>query len=117
MLADAQLLRRAIAALISNALDYTPNGGKIRVETRIQGREAAVCVQDNGIGISPADLPHIFERFYRADPARNAEIGGLGLGLAIARRIVEAHGGRIDVSSVVGEGSTFCICLPLGQQG
>ncbi len=115
VLVDAPMLHRAIAALLSNALGYTPNGGTIRVETRTQGQETAVCVQDNGIGIGPADLPHIFERFYRADPARSAEIGGLGLGLAIAQRIVDAHGGRIDVTSVLGEGSTFCIVLPPGQ--
>jgi signal transduction histidine kinase len=67
---------------------------------------------DEGCGISPKDLPHIFERFYRADPARARDTGGTGLGLAIADQIVRQHGGRIEVSSVVGEGSTFAVFLP-----
>jgi signal transduction histidine kinase len=75
--------------------------------------EAVVAVVDEGCGISPQDLPHIFERFYRADPARARDTGGTGLGLAIADHIVRTHGGRIDVSSIVDRGSTFAVFLPL----
>ena len=70
-------------------------------------------IEDRGCGIDPADLPHVFEPFYRADPARARETGGTGLGLAIADQVVRAHGGRIDVSSQPGAGSTFRILLPL----
>jgi signal transduction histidine kinase len=75
--------------------------------------EAVVALVDEGCGISPEDLPHIFERFYRADPARARDTGGTGLGLAIADHIVRTHGGRIEVSSVVDQGSTFAVFLPL----
>ena len=74
--------------------------------------EAIVILVDEGCGISREDLPHIFERFYRADPARARDTGGSGLGLAIADQIVRSHGGRTEVSSVVGEGSTFAVFLP-----
>jgi signal transduction histidine kinase len=75
--------------------------------------QLAIEMQDNGIGITEDDLPRIYDRFFRADRARNTETGGVGLGLTIARRIVEAHGGDIEVETVAGEGSTFRIWLPV----
>jgi signal transduction histidine kinase len=94
--------------LIDNAIKYTPCGGRVIVCVRLNDRSEAVCeISDNGIGIEPADLPQIFERFYRADNAKQSTEPGSGLGLAIARKIVESHQGAIDVSSVPGAGSSF----------
>lgn len=111
--ADANALRRAALILMDNAVKYTPKGGSINVSV---GREDGFCmvkVSDTGAGIAESDLPHIFDRFWRADKARSRAQGGAGLGLSIAKWIVEAHRGSIEVSSVVGKGSTFCARLPL----
>jgi two-component system, OmpR family, manganese sensing sensor histidine kinase len=113
--ADPDLLRQAIVNLIGNALKYTPAGGTIDVRVSAQSNRAIVEVQDTGIGIPAADLPQIFDRFYRVDTARTRQTGGFGLGLAIARQIVEAHHGLIGVVSQVNGGSTFRIELPLKQ--
>ena len=83
------------------------------MRTGVEGEEALIIVGDSGIGIAPEDQPFIFERFFRADRARNTRSGGMGLGLAMAHKIVEAHGGRIDVQSLLDEGSIFTIHLPL----
>jgi two-component system sensor histidine kinase VicK len=85
--------------MLTNALNYTPDGGAIGVRAFQRDDRIAVEIQDNGIGIRKEDLPHIFERFFRADAARGTESGGVGLGLTIARRIIEAHGGDIEVES------------------
>jgi signal transduction histidine kinase len=97
---------------MGNALRYTPQGGRITLAARQQVGGIRLTVQDTGAGIDPADLPHIFGRFYRGDDARETNEGESGLGLAIAKSLVEAHGGSISVTSTPGEGSTFAIILP-----
>lgn len=117
--AEPDLLRQAVGNLISNACRYTPHG-KIELHAVPHARWVIVEVKDTGIGIAETDLPHIFDRFYRADKVRSRQpyrtisrqAGGFGLGLAIARQIVEAHGGHITVTSKVGQGTTFEVRLP-----
>ena len=106
-------LRRVILNLTDNAIRYSPSGSTIEVRVTISEKLAQVSVRDYGCGIDAVDLPHIFEPFYRADPARARETGGTGLGLAIADQIARAHGGAISVSSQPGIGSTFTLNLPL----
>jgi two-component system, OmpR family, sensor kinase len=110
-------LRRVLLNLLENAVNYSPAGSTIRVSLEPLYTDARLSVADQGCGIGPDDLPHIFERFYRADPARARDTGGTGLGLAIADQIVRGHGGRIDVSSVVNDGSVFAVVLPLAVPG
>lgn len=111
--ADPARLHRALTTLVTNALNYTPDGGVITLRTYRQHDHAVVEVHDMGIGMSETDLSHLFEQFYRADPARSTTTGGLGLGLSIARQLIEAHHGHIEVESTVGVGSTFKVFLPL----
>ena len=111
--ADAGLLRDVLQNLVDNAIQYTPEGGRIRVSAAVGSREVVCCVTDTGIGIPLADQERIFERFYRVDAARSREAGGTGLGLSIAKHIVEAHGGRLWVQSEVGRGSKFFFSVPL----
>lgn len=99
--------------LVSNAVRFASEGGSVSVQLAAVAGEARLAVRDTGIGIASADIPRIFERFYRADPARSRATGGTGLGLAIARGVAEAHGGRISVESELGVGSTFTVVLPL----
>lgn len=126
---DGQRLKQLLRNLVDNGVKYTPPGGQVtlalrqgpavsppladRSPTPHEGAWAEIIVRDTGIGIPPEALPRIFDRFYRVDPARSREIGGAGLGLCIAQTIAEAHGGRIDVESTPGAGSTFTIVLPL----
>jgi two-component system, OmpR family, phosphate regulon sensor histidine kinase PhoR len=110
---DASLLRDVLQNLVDNAIQYTPEGGQIRVSASAGNREVVACVTDTGIGIPLADQERIFERFYRVDAARSREAGGTGLGLSIAKHIVEAHGGRLWVESEVGRGSKFFFSVPL----
>jgi two-component system OmpR family sensor kinase len=119
--ADSARLAQVLHNLVTNALRHTPAGGRISLSA---GREAGqsmlwLAVQDTGEGISPEHLPHLFERFYRADRARSRAAGGTGLGLAIVRAIVEAHGGRVRAEScgVPGRGSTFTVYLPCAVRG
>ena len=110
-------LERAVANLIDNAIKYTPDSGQIRVTARADNGGVVVEVADDGIGIPDADLPRIFERFYRVDRSRSRDMGGTGLGLSIVKHIVQAHGGTMEVNSIVGKGSTFRFSLPVPQAG
>jgi signal transduction histidine kinase len=109
---DAGYLRQAIGAILDNAIRFTPDGGAIAVHLEQVGETAVLAITDTGIGIGAADLPHIFERFYRGDKAGTTR--GFGLGLPIAKGIVELHRGSISVESEEGKGSTFKILLPVG---
>ncbi|HLA42080.1 MAG TPA: ATP-binding protein, partial [Aggregatilineales bacterium] len=106
---DAYLVQRAISNLIANAIRYTPPGGVIDVSTCANQDWVEVHVTDSGEGIAPEHLPHIFERFYRADDSRTRQSGGRGLGLAIVRQIMDQHGGDVRVQSNPGSGSTFTL--------
>jgi len=108
---DADRLRQLLLNLVVNALKYTPADGEVTIGMRRSDGWAQVTVSDTGVGIAPEDLAHIFDRFYRADPSR-ARSGGFGLGLPIAQWIAQAHGGRIEVESELGKGSTFTVALP-----
>ncbi len=110
---DPHALRRLFLILIDNALKYTPAGGRVSVSIQPNGAFVTGEVRDTGIGIAAEDLPNIFERFYRADKARSRELGGAGLGLAIAQWIADAHGASIQAESVVGQGSVFRMRMPL----
>ena len=110
---DSHALHRLFLILIDNAVKYTPSGGSITVSLNRNDRSALAEFNDNGIGIATEDLPHIFDRFYRADKARSREFGGVGLGLSIARWVAEAHGGSIEVQSSVGAGTVFRVRIPL----
>jgi signal transduction histidine kinase len=110
---DREQLRQVIVILLDNAVRYTADGGRVHVQARRDGSNALVTVHDTGIGIGEQELSRVFERFYRADEARNRQSGGAGLGLAIARELVSRHGGKISVESTEGAGSTFTVQLPL----
>ncbi|HTU00385.1 MAG TPA: ATP-binding protein, partial [Candidatus Sulfotelmatobacter sp.] len=124
---DGRRLKQLLLNLVDNAIKYTPDGGQVSLGLRTTPAESSggpvsspaareeveITVQDTGIGIPPDEIPRIFERFYRADPARSREAGGAGLGLCIGKTIAEAHGGRIEVNSTPGVGSTFRVLLPL----
>jgi signal transduction histidine kinase len=105
------LIERLLTNLLENALRYTPAGGSVRVALAAEGAGTRVSVSDTGSGIAPEDLPHVFERFYRADRSRDRSTGGAGLGLAIARQIAELHGSRLEVESSPGRGSRFHFLL------
>jgi heavy metal sensor kinase len=114
---NAPSLRRLFLILIDNAVKYTPHDGRISVVLETSDGAAVTEIRDTGVGISPEDLPHIFERFYRADESRSRESGGTGLGLSIAQWIAEAHRGKISVVSKVGAGSVFRVQIPLSEEG
>jgi len=109
--ADGTLLERALSNLVDNALKYTPEGGRIRIAGGADGGHVSLSVEDNGLGIPEADLPRIFERFYRVDKSRSRDLGGTGLGLSIVKHIVQLHGGTISVRSTP-SGSTFIVRVP-----
>lgn len=111
IVADKGMVGEVVTNILQNAIKFTPAGGRVRVFTRLEGDNTVVSISDTGIGIGPDDMPHIFERFYKADKARHSE--GSGLGLSIARHIIQVHGGRIWVESELGKGATFSFTLPL----
>ncbi len=115
VLANKDELTVALSNLLVNAIRYTPSGGEISISTICDADRIVICVRDNGIGISAEDLPHIFERFYRVDPARGTQTGGFGLGLTITKTILDRHAGIIDVQSQLGEGSEFSVRLPIAK--
>jgi len=108
---EGQLVN-AVANLVENAIAYSPEDTKVSIDVIRAGDHVQIAVSDQGIGIAAKDLDRIFERFYRADQARSRDTGGTGLGLAIVRHIAVNHGGRIEVESTVGVGSTFTLWLP-----
>jgi signal transduction histidine kinase len=115
--ADPELMDQVWGNLLQNSIKFTPPGGTIQVSLRIENDEAAVRIADTGIGIGEEDLPHIFERFYKADKSRNRAGGGSGLGLSIVKKIVDLHQGAIDVRSRPGVGTEFTVRLPLEPAG
>jgi two-component system phosphate regulon sensor histidine kinase PhoR len=110
---DPERLRDVLRNLLENAFKYSPAGGTVEVCAETIGDHTEVTVRDNGIGIAPADLPYIFDRFYRVESENTASVGGSGLGLYIVHALVRAHGGTIDVRSEPGAGTTFTLRLPL----
>jgi len=112
---DDEMLKRMLLNLLDNAVKYTPPSGEISVGLRSQNGHALIVVTDTGIGIPAADQPRIFDRFYRVDKARSRALGGAGLGLSIARWIVEAHSGLLSVESIPDRGSVFTVELPVGD--
>jgi len=108
---DQDAIKQVLLILLDNAFKFTPEGGTITLGAASADRVAAIRIRDTGPGIPPETLPHIFERFYRSDEARTGS--GAGLGLAIAKELIEAQQGRIAVESELGKGSTFTVTLPL----
>jgi signal transduction histidine kinase len=111
-MADRERIHQVLFNLVDNALRFTPPGGRVTLSAEAQDRAVRVRVEDTGVGIPPEHLPYLFERFYRADAARSRGDGGTGIGLAICRSVVEAHGGRIWAESEPGRGSVFTFELP-----
>jgi len=125
VMGDRTRLRQLFLNLITNAIKYTPRGGRVEVALSRRIDEVTFTVRDTGIGIAAGDLPYIFERFWRADRARSrrpvteggsAERGGFGLGLAIAQYIAQAHGGTLTAQSRLGRGSVFTVTLPFAEE-
>jgi signal transduction histidine kinase len=115
---DPDRIRQALGNLLGNALRYSPDGSEIHVATTLWDDFVFIQIQDSGIGISPEDLPRVFDRFYRGDTSRNRDLPGTGLGLPIAQALIHAHNGRITVESEgEGQGSCFTIILPLDTAG
>jgi signal transduction histidine kinase len=112
VMGDPDRLKQLLLNLVTNALKYTPSGGKVTITVKQEAGNALMIVADTGTGIPKEDIPYIFDRFYRVDKARARQMGGSGLGLSIAQWIAEVHRGRIRVESELGKGSTFTVQLP-----
>jgi signal transduction histidine kinase len=110
LMGDTRMIQRMLSNLLDNAIKYTPSGGSVTVSITENETDVLVSVKDTGCGISPDDLPRIFERFYRCDQSRSKS--GIGLGLSLARAIARAHGGDITAASILNQGSTFTVTLP-----
>ena len=113
--ADRALIKQATRILVDNAIKYTDPGGEIRISVSRDGEFARLSVSDNGIGISPSILPHVFDRFVRADESRTRATGGAGLGLSIAQWIAMRHNGHVEVLSREGVGTRITLVLPAGR--
>jgi signal transduction histidine kinase len=112
---DAAWLQRLLLNLVDNALKFTRENGQVVVRVTREGPSVRIDVQDTGVGLSPADAQHVFDRFFRADPARSSSTDGAGLGLSLVQWIAAQHGGTVTVQSRLGEGSTFTVALPVGR--
>jgi two-component system phosphate regulon sensor histidine kinase PhoR len=110
--ADPELLERAVSNLVDNAIKYTPEGGRVLLRARAEPGAVSITVEDTGIGIPEADVPRVFERFYRVDKSRSRELGGTGLGLAIVKHVAQLHEGSVEAWSRPGQGSRFTLRLP-----
>jgi two-component system phosphate regulon sensor histidine kinase PhoR len=115
VMGDGEALRELVDNLVGNAVKYTPSGGNIHVTLQVLDGLAVLDVEDNGIGIAPADQGRVFERFYRVDKARSRELGGTGLGLSIVKHVALSHGGNVSLRSALGTGSTFRVQIPLAK--
>ncbi|MDP1625458.1 MAG: PAS domain-containing sensor histidine kinase [bacterium] len=115
VIGDERHLERLFSNIVSNAISYGKPGGSVWISGRIEGDKILIDIKDDGIGISKNALPHIFERFYRAESSRSKDTGGTGLGLAIVKWISEAHGGSVNATSTEGGGSTFTVTFPLAS--
>ena len=113
VMGDRTLLRQSIANLVDNAIKYTPSSGEVSVGLLVDEHNVTIKVQDNGIGIAPADQVRLFEKFYRIQHTGMEQVQGTGLGLALVKSIIERHEGRVWVESALDKGSTFYIELPL----
>ncbi len=113
---DKGLIKQALRIFIDNSIKYTPAGGKIRINSCHAGNRAILTVEDSGIGISKEDIPHIFDRFYKCDKSRTRESSSTGLGLSIAKWIVEKHEGSIKAESEINKGTKITISLPVHPQ-
>jgi len=110
---DSHRIKQVLLNLLENAIAHTESGGTITVTAKEQDDKICISVTDTGEGIPPEELPLVFERFYRVDKSRTRATGGSGLGLTIAKRLVEAHGGTIEATSQAGQGSTFTFTIPI----
>jgi two-component system sensor histidine kinase BaeS len=110
--ADPERVRQMLGALVDNALRYTPSGGRVVLEAQPCDGHVCLAVRDSGPGVAAEDLPHLFERFYRADPSRQRSSGTSGLGLAIVHALADAQGGRVGVENVAPRGARFWLRLP-----
>jgi signal transduction histidine kinase len=113
IMTDAKSLERAIRAILDNAIKFSPDGGDVVVEVGSDGQQGYIKIKDHGVGIPPEALPRIFDRFYHLDSVGNHLFRGAGIGLSIARQVIEQHKGTIDVETQLGKGSTFTTYLPL----